>query len=51
MGFSSSTILILAALIGLGALAARFFRSIRRNVSPIRIVVRHPRRQQGSRNE
>jgi len=51
MGFSSSTILILAAIAGLGALAARYLRSSRRGFSPIRIEVRMPRRKQESRNE
>jgi len=51
MGFTSSTILILAALLGLGALAARYLRSSRRGVSPVRIEIRLPRRKQGIRNE
>jgi hypothetical protein len=53
MDFSSSSILILAALIGLGAMILRAVRAARQRVDPVKILVRveQNRRRQGRRYE
>ena len=53
MYLSTSTIFILAGLVGLGAVVLRAVSAARRRVSPVRIVVRleRSRRQEGGRYE
>ena len=49
MGFSSSSIFILTAIIGLGAMILRAVRAARQRADPVKIVVRveSNRRKQG----
>jgi hypothetical protein len=53
MGFSTSSMVILTALIGLGAVILRAVRAARQRVEPVKILVRvePTRRQKGRKYE